>query len=102
MNARRGLKAQSDPSQSGGRQKRRIASAEVDTMSASAGGRAWNRRLIASKNGNPLVTGAGAVSLNEKAPSASWAKPWLVEKNPFNSRNKITYMGPYWTICTIP
>ncbi len=26
------------------------------------------------------MTGAGAVSLNEKAPSASWAKPWLVER----------------------
>jgi len=35
---------------------------------------------VGSNNGNPLETGAGAVSQDEKAPSASWAKPWLVEK----------------------
>jgi hypothetical protein len=40
----------------------RIASAEVETRIASAVGRAWNRKIIASNVGNPLKTGAGAVS----------------------------------------
>ena len=42
----------------------------VETRTVSAVGRSLNRQLIASKNGNPLVMGAGAVSLNEKATSA--------------------------------
>ena len=42
--------------------KTRIVSSEVETRIASAVGRALNRRLIASNNGNPLETGAGAVS----------------------------------------
>ena len=45
-----------------GKAKTRIASAEVETRIASAVGRALNRRLIASNDGNPLKTGAGAVS----------------------------------------
>ena len=42
--------------------KTKIVLAEVETRIASAVGRALNRRLIASNNGNPLETGAGAVS----------------------------------------
>jgi hypothetical protein len=58
-----------------GQAKTRIASAEVETRIASAIGIAENRRLIVSNVGNPLETGAGAVSQDVKAPSASWAKP---------------------------
>ncbi len=42
--------------------KTRIASAEVETRIASAVVRAWNRRLIDSKDGNPLETVDGVVS----------------------------------------
>ena len=41
---------------------RQHTSAEVETRIVSAVGRALNRRLIASNDGNPLKTGAGAVS----------------------------------------
>jgi hypothetical protein len=37
---------------------------------ASAEVRVLNRRLISSNDGNPLETGAGAVSEDEKAPNA--------------------------------
>jgi len=40
----------------------RIALAEVETRIASAVGRALNRRLISSNDGNPLQTGDGVVS----------------------------------------
>jgi hypothetical protein len=57
---------------------RQHTSAEVETRIVSAVGRALNRRLIASNDGNPLKTGAGAVSWDEWAPGASWRKPsWL-------------------------
>ena len=39
-----------------------IVSVEVETRIASAVGRALNRQIITSNNGNPLKTGAGAVS----------------------------------------
>ena len=42
--------------------KTKIVLAEVETRIASAVGRALNRRLIPSNDGNPLKTGAGAVS----------------------------------------
>jgi len=68
-------------------------------------GYAWTLGLVlrpvtlsGSNNGNPLKTDAGAVSYDEKAPSANWAMPWLVVKECLYSRNKITYMdrtGPF-------
>jgi hypothetical protein len=47
--------------------KTRIASAEVETRIASAVVRALNRMIIASNVGNPLKTGAGAVSLGRES-----------------------------------
>ena len=56
-----------------------------------------------SRNGNPLETGAGAVSQDEEAPGAQLGEAMMGWKNKsLYSRNKITYMGPYRTICTRP